>query len=469
MRKNLTILLSLLLLPPLILSLWAFALPPQYSESFMGELPGKVRLLSETEGPRIILLGGSAVAFGVDSTCLQEQLPGWRTVNFGMYAALGTTVMLELSKNLIRPGDLVVLLPEQSRQTLSDFFDPDVFWQGADGATELLLPLSPGHLLQLLGAFPYFAARKFQAFLHPSSPSDSVYVRSSFNERGDLTAAVCQSNIMEDGWDITSPVSFSPDVLDPSFVQAVNAYARQIRSVGAECVYMFCPINARAVTGEEGAADFYEVLLDQLDMDLIGDPSESIMDAEWFYDTNFHLNAAGRQVYTRLLAENLKAWLGDSSPVSIPVPEKPEMHVLPAQTDGNSSDEAFFLYEDTEQGFAVAGLTETGRLQARLTVPAMHLGRPVTRLLTGALTGAAVEEIVVQESLRSMQDGAFSGAERLRRIRLLSESPSACAVGQGLLDGTEALLYVPLSSLAKYRTDYFWSVYGARIRPDTEP
>ena len=99
---------ALLLALPLTLLAWGFALPAQYGETFLGELKHKVRLLEETPGPRIVLVGGSGVAFGADSELMERELPGYTVVNFGMYAALGTTVMLDLSQPLLREGDIVL-------------------------------------------------------------------------------------------------------------------------------------------------------------------------------------------------------------------------------------------------------------------------------------------------------------------------------------------------------------------------
>ena len=107
--------LALLSVPAALLS-WGFLLPAQYEDTFMGELKYKVRCLEEAPGPRIVLVGGSGVAFGADSALMERELPGYTVVNFGMYAALGTTVMLDLSQELIRPGDIVVLIPEQHAQ-----------------------------------------------------------------------------------------------------------------------------------------------------------------------------------------------------------------------------------------------------------------------------------------------------------------------------------------------------------------
>ena len=47
--------------------------------------------------------------------CLEKELPGYRVINYGLYAGLGTAVMLDLAEPHIRAGDIVVFLPEQSR------------------------------------------------------------------------------------------------------------------------------------------------------------------------------------------------------------------------------------------------------------------------------------------------------------------------------------------------------------------
>ena len=83
-------------------------------------------------------------------------------------------------------------------------------------------------------------------------------------------------------------------------------------------------MNALAVEGEAGPDDFFDTVQSALGIPVIGDPNASVLDPGWFYDTNFHLNASGKTVYTRLLIRNIKAMLGDSSPTDILIPTQPE-------------------------------------------------------------------------------------------------------------------------------------------------
>ena len=44
------------------------------------------------------------------------------------------------------------------------------------------------------------------------------------------------------------------------------------------------------------------------------------MEAEWFFDTNFHLNQAGKEVNTVQLIRDIKAMLGDDRTVNVELP-----------------------------------------------------------------------------------------------------------------------------------------------------
>ena len=458
---------ALVLSLPGVLMVWGFALPAQYGDTFLGELECKVKLLEEAPGPRIVLVGGSGIAFGADSALMERELPGYTVVNFGMYAALGTTVMLDLSQPLIRAGDIVVLIPEQQAQALSDWFDPAVMWQGLDGAFRLLRALPRDKLERLAGAFPAFAGQKFAYFAQGQPPQpQGVYRRDSFNGYGDVSSPLCAQNRMPGGFDAGTPIRFDSDMVTEGFARRVRDYAGAVEAAGAVLWYAPCPMNAAAVEGAEGIDGFYAALQQRLGVPLAGDPRSFILDAGWFYDTNFHPNSSGKTVYTRALVRAVKAMLGDSSPTDIPLPPVPDMAGAEPWA-GDDSDGACFTYEERDGSLTVTGLTGEGLGRASLTVPSAWEGVPVAAIGPGALRGAGrLRELAVQPNIQAIGDGAFDGCAALGRIVMQSDSPSACRVGQGLLEGTGAKVYVPAHALSAYRTDYFWSVHGGAIRPD---
>ena len=290
---------ALLLLLPLALSLFAFALPCCYGDTFLGELKYKYARLRDTAGPRIVTVGGSAAAFGQVSSLIEQELPGYTAVNFGMYAALGTAVMLDLSLPHICEGDIVILSPEQNAQTLSESFNAEAMWQGLDGAFYMLEDISPENYEALLGQFPAFAAAKCRYTLTGDPPQGTgAYARSAFDEYGDIAYAGRTHNEMPGGADTNMPVSFAESVISAGFIDALNGYADACRKKGAQVYYRFCPVNGAAVEDGADIDAYYDFLREELSFPILGDPHRSVLEREWFYDTNFHLNEAGAQLNT---------------------------------------------------------------------------------------------------------------------------------------------------------------------------
>ena len=109
MKKMASFITLFLLLPCIVLGIllfWGFGLPAQYEETFLGEMKYKMDRLKETASlseassspaafRRVILVGGSSIPFGFKTALATEALPDLTFVDFGMYADMGTVVMLD--------------------------------------------------------------------------------------------------------------------------------------------------------------------------------------------------------------------------------------------------------------------------------------------------------------------------------------------------------------------------------------
>ena len=205
------------------------ALPEQFGDTFMGELKYKYERLEQTEGKRIIFIGGSGTAFGYDCELTENLLKEYQTVNFGMYAGLGIRAVLDLSEDFIRNEDIVIVSPEQDPQTLSCYFNGTYMWQAADGAFYMLKGLKRNSLEQMLGTFPGFALEKLNHVIGGKQPeTDSVYCRKSFNEYGDIKDEICLGNVMPEGFDPDHPVKFKKEMIQEEFICYLNSYAEKI-------------------------------------------------------------------------------------------------------------------------------------------------------------------------------------------------------------------------------------------------
>ena len=323
-RRIVATALAVILAEQVFFLICGFGLPVQFGDTFMGELKSKYERLKETSGKRIVLVGGSGVAFDCDSALMDDFFPSYEIVNFGMYAGLGTKAVMDLSENYIHEGDIVILSPEQSEQTFSDYFNGEYMWQAADGAFGMLCDLKSENFETMLGNFPRFALEKLNYVMKGQKPqTDSIYQKKSFNTYGDIELDTCRENILPNGYDVNQKVRFTEDVVQPEFMDYMNDWAKRLEKKGAVVWYRYCPVNKLSVEDMDDLAAYDVFLRQKLDFPVIGNPENSLMEAEWFFDTNFHLNQPGKEVNTVQLIRDMKAMLGDDRAVTVELPEKP--------------------------------------------------------------------------------------------------------------------------------------------------
>ena len=425
-RRIVATALAVILAEQVFFLICGFGLPVQFGDTFMGELKSKYERLKETSGKRIVLVGGSGVAFDCDSALMDDFFPSYEIVNFGMYAGLGTKAVMDLSENYIHEGDIVILSPEQSEQTFSDYFNGEYMWQAADGAFGMLRDLKSENFEAMLGNFPRFALEKLNYVMKGQKPqTDSIYQKKSFNIYGDIELDTCRENILPNGYDVNQKVRFTENVVQPEFMDYMNDWAKRLEKKGAVVWYRYCPVNKLSVEDMDDLAAYDVFLRQKLDFPVIGNPENSLMEAEWFFDTNFHLNQPGKEVNTVQLIRDMKAMLGDDRAVTVELPEKPH------RTWGEVSAETrIWTAKDSE-------------------------------------TYQGEETIVIPENVTQIEDYAFSNCAGLKQIVLEQKDPSKCIVGQHLLDGTGAEILVPQMSVDSYKRNYFWSVYAGRIEEVT--
>ena len=421
-RRIVATALAVILAEQVFFLICGFGLPVQFGDTFMGELKSKYERLKETSGKRIVLVGGSGVAFDCDCALMDDFFPSYDIVNFGMYAGLGTKAVMDLSENYIHEGDIVILSPEQSEQTFSDYFNGEYMWQAADGAFGMLRDLKSENFEAMLGNFPRFALEKLNYVMKGQKPqTDSIYQKKSFNTYGDIELDTCRENILPNGYDVNQKVRFTEDVVQPEFMDYMNDWAKRLEKKGAVVWYRYCPVNKLSVEDMDDLAAYDVFLRQKLDFPVIGNPENSLMEAEWFFDTNFHLNQPGKEVNTVQLIRDMKAMLGDDRAVTVELPEKPH------RTWGEVSTETrIWTAKDSE-------------------------------------TYQGEETIVIPENVTQIEDYAFSNCAGLKQIVLEQKDPSKCIVGQHLLDGTGAEILVSQMSVDSYKRNYFWSVYAGRI------
>jgi len=468
MKKNILIfiLAVILLIAPLgVVTVASLTAPCQYDETFLGELKDKHARLSSIKEEKIVLIGGSNLAFGLDSAKLQEYV-GMPVVNYGLYATIGTKAMLDMSRSYIGKGDIVVICPETDKQTYSLYYNAHSMWQALDCDLSMLKDVGFSNLGKLIAVLPEFASEKRDFIRKNTKPAPSgIYAEASFNEYGDISVDR-PYNEMPTNYDTSMPVSLNTDLLDKEFIDYINKYATECKLKGAKVYFSFSPINADSIvsTNEEKTA-FYQALGEELNFPLLSDIDDYILDSAYFYDTNFHLNSCGALQRTSILADDLLVALGKENQVETlkyAPPQRPDNYFASDSDSSSDSDPnaKYFIYEEVENGLAIVGLSEDGKLEKSLTIPKHAEGKTVVLIGDNAFAGSSVlERIIIGEdaAIKNFTSESLSNCPTLSAIEI-HLAPSDLPINpEAVMKMPEnCFIYVPADKYSEFATDYFW-------------
>jgi hypothetical protein len=285
-------------------------------DNYLAAVLDKDRLLRNTPSPKIMLVGGSNLAFGVDSRALQDSL-GLRVANVGLYAKLGLRYMLAQAKPYIHRGDVVLIVPEYD-QFYGNFSEGD---QTLNTALRYAPSDRIGDFVRSYSVIDVVvrprvesARRSFRQALADAFgmrekyfPPDTnpVYNRRSFNEYGDAI-----SHLQRKG---TNPDSIFVKPLPPAktfnkrTIADLNSIAAVSRERGAHAYFQFPSYIDRSYNINVAAIDTLQgILRREMRIPIVGSPRDFVYPSKLFFDTRYHLTAEGRQLRTREMIRILR-------------------------------------------------------------------------------------------------------------------------------------------------------------------
>lgn len=85
-------------------------------DSYLYAYRNKLNYLESLSSPRLIFVGGSNLAFGIDSKAIGDSV-GLNVVNTATHAGIGLRYMIDDLKGRVRKGDVIVIVPEYAQFT----------------------------------------------------------------------------------------------------------------------------------------------------------------------------------------------------------------------------------------------------------------------------------------------------------------------------------------------------------------
>ncbi len=519
---------ALMLTPFAVLSGVVFGGEKVYRNTFYAELDDKYDRLYSAEGEKIVLIGGSSVAFGYDSKTLSD-LFDRPVVNFGLYAELGTKLMLDLAEDAIREGDIVLIAPELDPQTLSLYFSGGAALRALEEKPSMIRGIKRENYPSLFGALWSFAGEKIGYLKHGAPDPAGVYNSRNFNEYGDVVYTVTETsdggeeisvdgrkekNVMSGFFDSSTKVIPDASIVSEDFLDYLNAFIDRIAKRGASAYFVFCPINAMALTrrsenGEEipvaldalkletgetkasikgvalpdelslRCAEFAAYLSERLHCEILGSTVDFVYPPNYFYDTNFHLNTRGAALHTAKVGNLLYGALRETD--EKPLAESkylPEIEIPLADME-TVYDEGDLRYRLTlDDTFSVVGVTETGTTKETVVLPTeitvydaklgFEITRPVSAIATRAFAGTTRLKTVVigdRNRMKEICTRAFADSS-VREIYLFCPVEGFLA-GKDMLGGAVDGFRIRVGQNLGYETDYSWGEINVEGQPKT--
>jgi hypothetical protein len=286
-------------------------------DNYLAAVLEKDRLIRNTPSPKIILVGGSNLAFGVDSKMMQDSLQ-LSVVNMGLYAKLGLRYMLAQVRPYIRRGDVVLVVPEYD-QFYGKFSEGDntlntaLLYAPADRIPDFIRSYSVVDVVvrprvenarrSFLQATAALFGLKNKYFPPDTNP---VYNRHSFNQYGDAISHLGRKSENPDSIYIKPfpPFrEFSKRSLDD-----LNDIGDVSREREAHAYFLYPSFLDRAYAINVAPIDTLDAKLHRdMRIPIIGTPQDYVFPGKWFFDTRFHLNLIGREARTVKMIDMLRS------------------------------------------------------------------------------------------------------------------------------------------------------------------
>ncbi|MBK9141686.1 MAG: hypothetical protein IPM23_04265 [Candidatus Melainabacteria bacterium] len=315
--KNCSSALTAFGLAVLVMAGCLFAPPHQDTSESKGSIIDKHALLEQARSPKIILVGGSGIAYGLDSQRLANHY-GCDVVNMGLTMYFGLRYMMEEVKSSIKPGDLVVLVPEYEH-----FFG---MLNGNDYLVRLALfyPEALPSVSRVYASSPAMFCRAFRDLHRVSNlkwkerasrldeqffgrrAKQPAVLRRDYDGTGAYTGHLDKKAPGIEG----QSLFFVESDFDPEAVAAVNEFEAFVRQRGASLVMV--PPAIPASSYQPRRANFGNLLArlrSDLKLPILADSGRYAFADQSFFDSCYHLCREPREKRTDLFMEDLSRYI----------------------------------------------------------------------------------------------------------------------------------------------------------------
>ena len=292
---------GLLVSPFIVLFVLALVIPPTPKALLTSPLfsqPQKDFLLKNTEAPRIIFIGGSNVAYGLDSQAIKDALD-INPINTAIIRPLGLKYMLENAYQYIKEGDIIVVMLEYQNFYLTyDYV--------SDALAMMILDVDKSKIKLLnLGQMPGFFQQIPKLAFSKLNPINYIvrkgYSPRMFNEYGDN---YYHWTLGRHDFNPSGPLDVKK--YDPKAMEGLKQFEEKLHQKCATLYVSYPSYQDIAFDYSVEAINKVEEEYIKHGFAILGTPRRYRMDDSLMFDSSYHLLKRGVDLRTQLLIEDLK-------------------------------------------------------------------------------------------------------------------------------------------------------------------
>ena len=297
------------LLPILVVRIWNPTYKYDLETDYIASIIDKQAMLENAKSPKIVLLGGSSVAYGVCSDSI-EKATGLPTYNMAIIYSFGLDFMLKQVDKSLKKGDVLVISPEFIMDTKGNNEDKLKALKYYPKAIEFIekrnyLSELSQFLTHGIDYFKYNVGNFLNGSKKPSfkvEDTTSVFFRRGFNQKGDLISHLNNSIPSEKQKSNEPPIYIYDGIVDK-----LNKYNDSLKIRGVKLYYTYPPYMKSAFDAHQNHLLFLnDYIVNNAQFTRLDSLDSNVRDDSYFHDQQYHLNAKGREIHSSVLAKKLE-------------------------------------------------------------------------------------------------------------------------------------------------------------------
>lgn len=265
--------------------------------------------------PRLVLVGGSNLACGIDNRLLSSLLDEkYELVNLGFHAGLGIGVHFDLIFDSLRAGDIVVLAAEYTNygDRWSGGLPAVVFRCDVQNKNLFLSTIDTRWSSADCGLWRQYALEKFRKVVGGNQVFQEDKTTSS-NDKSRLLPADNRPTIKKDqpapGYAQQAVWSEGPFKLSKKSLRYLQELASEFNARRIAFLVSAPAFDRRHYALHPEVMDFYAQMGQIPNLTVISNPADYAFPLEEMLDTVWHVNHTGRKKRTTRLAQDIKEFL----------------------------------------------------------------------------------------------------------------------------------------------------------------